>query len=222
MTLDLEFSNAATSADITRLRDYLMIEKTNLVPADLILVFGNRHVIEQTAERAAKLYYEGMAPIIVASGGKPGFSGFSEAYELRSALLKHGVPDECILIEDRASNSQENVLFTRDLFQNPEEVSAIIGVGNIVAGRRFLMTLQKNWPEALPMCSHVWPQENLGHTWQKHTEFCEMARIQLARIPHYIAEGFISEIDLDDINRRVLERRATPHQTYTHTGIHIS
>lgn len=90
-------------------------------PCDVIFIPGcafPEHVL-----KAAEMYHAGYAPLVLPSGryaiGTPGFAG-DPAYAtewawMRSLLLSSGVPDACILREDRATYTWENALFSRQV-----------------------------------------------------------------------------------------------------------
>ncbi len=79
--------------------------------ADAILVFSGDPDYERTLE-AARLYNLGYAHYLVFSGqGGPGDSALSMA----AVAQLRGVPDHAILVDRRATNTYENVLFVREL-----------------------------------------------------------------------------------------------------------
>lgn len=108
------------------LENFIFVENEPQV-ADIIFVPGNAY--PQSAERAAQLYREGFAPLVLPSGkysilnGK--FTGvmskqsvyngeYSTEWEfLREVLLRGKVPPEAILREDRATYTMENAVFSR-------------------------------------------------------------------------------------------------------------
>lgn len=86
--------------------------------ADIIFIpGGNQGAI---AVRAAQLYREGYAPLVLPSGrfSKPvgycSIPGYETEWEfLRDILVKEGVPPECILEERQASFTYENAIYSR-------------------------------------------------------------------------------------------------------------
>jgi uncharacterized SAM-binding protein YcdF (DUF218 family) len=86
--------------------------------SDVILVQGSHDL--RVAERGASLYLEGLAPLLVLSGGlgnlTRGIWNEPEARKFARVARSRGVPEESILIEDRSTNTGENVHFTRRLF----------------------------------------------------------------------------------------------------------
>jgi len=90
-----------------------------LEPADCILALGSHDL--RVAERAADLYLEGYASILILSGGLGNFTkGLwtkSEADLFAEVAVKKGVPERDILIENKSSNTGENILFTQLLLK---------------------------------------------------------------------------------------------------------
>lgn len=135
--------------------------KQELHPADLIFVLGSNDV--RVAEYATELYARKLAPRLLFSGGVGRFtSGWtvSEAELFAEAAIKAGVPKECILIENKSTNTGENVRFSRDVLKKagiPEPVK-LIALQKPYMERRTWATLQVQWPEvqvvvSSPPCS---------------------------------------------------------------------
>ena len=121
-----------------------------LEPADCILALGSHDL--RVAERAADLYLEGYAPILILSGGLGNFTkGLwtkSEADLFAEVAVKKGVPERDILIENKSSNTGENILFTQLLLKEKGlDPKRFIVVQKPYMERRSLATFKKHWPE---------------------------------------------------------------------------
>ena len=68
-----------------------------------------REEMRLRAEKAAEIWKAGVAPVIVACGGKTGASERTEAQALRDALLNLGVSAESVLMEDQSTITLENI-----------------------------------------------------------------------------------------------------------------
>lgn len=129
--------------------DYLYIEHP-LQQADAIIGFGS---YDQTiANRAAALYKAGWAPLILFTGysGKGTLGVFEkpEAELFAEIAVKEGVPPESILIENKATNTGENIRFAKSLFEREGMApKKIIAVHKPYMARRVWAALQKQWPE---------------------------------------------------------------------------
>ena len=184
--------------------DHLLIEQTALIPADFALIFGNKNIIEPLAQRTADLYHTGHFPLIVASGGVKTKDRLSEAEALRRALIKKGVPNEAILPETQATHTGENVMLTRALLESKglaQKFSSVIGIGYIIAGRRFLMTLERHWPEIHKMHASANPFDVPVRDWHTHETFRRHAVKEWRKLAPYQAQDLIREVDIAALNR---------------------
>src|SRR6185369_10966302 len=94
--------------------DYMLMHQ-KLEKADIILCFGSNDV--RTADWAAELYKRKFAPIIVCSGGNGKDSAYSEteAVVFSKRMMELGVPTEALILEPHATNTGENIQFTKKL-----------------------------------------------------------------------------------------------------------
>lgn len=85
--------------------------------ADCIIGFGCYN--EDVARRAAQLYLAGYAPRVLFSGGlgrnTSAMWSRSEAEHFRDVALAEGVPESAILMENKSTNSGENLLFSKQV-----------------------------------------------------------------------------------------------------------
>lgn len=121
-----------------------------LVKSDCILALGSHDT--RVAERAAELYLQGFAPLVVMSGGlgrltKETFTQ-SEASLFAEIAVQRGVPEEVLLIEEASTNTGENVLFSQRLLARHNlHPKSIILVQKPYMERRSFATFKKRWPE---------------------------------------------------------------------------
>ena len=121
-----------------------------LEKADAILVLCSHDV--RVAERGAQLYLEGWAPLLIFSGGLGAITGRMwsepEADLFARVARDMGVPGEKILVENRSTNTGENVSFTRRLLaEKMLDPSKFILVQKPYMERRSFATFRKLWPE---------------------------------------------------------------------------
>src|SRR6476660_6583512 len=115
-----------------------------------ILVLGSHDL--RVAERAAQLYLEGWAPLIIFSGGLGNFTREmwteTEADQFAAIAISIGVPKEAILIENKSTNTGENILFTQQLLaQKNLDPQSFIVVQKPYMERRSYATFKKHWPD---------------------------------------------------------------------------
>lgn len=130
--------------------DYMQMRQTPR-EADCIIGFGCYN--EDVARRAAQLYRQGLAPRILFTGalGRNTSSMWheSEADRFARVAMEEGVPQSAILKEERATNSGENLIFSRQLLEDlglPRR--RIIGVQKPYMERRLYAAFPIYWPEA--------------------------------------------------------------------------
>lgn len=121
-----------------------------LEKADCILVLGSHDT--RVAERGAELYLQGFAPILIFSGGLGNFTqglwDESEADKFAKIALSLGVPKEAIVIENKSTNTGENITFTQKILKEKGlDPSSFIVVQKPYMERRSFATFKKNWAE---------------------------------------------------------------------------
>jgi uncharacterized SAM-binding protein YcdF (DUF218 family) len=128
--------------------DYHHVHHT-LIKSDCILTLGSHDT--RVAERAASLYHEGWAPLLIFAGGlgrlTEGMWSEPEAELFARIAVEKGVPKEAILIENKSTNTGENILLVQELLKaralNPH---SFIVVQKPYMERRSYATFAKNWP----------------------------------------------------------------------------
>jgi uncharacterized SAM-binding protein YcdF (DUF218 family) len=118
--------------------------------ADCILTLGSHDL--RVAERAAQLYLEGWAPILIFSGGLGNFTKETwtekEADRFAAIAISMGVPEASILVENKSTNTGENILFTQQLLsQKNLDLRSFIVVQKPYMERRSYATFKQHWPD---------------------------------------------------------------------------
>lgn len=132
-----------------KLWDYHRLYHT-LQKSDCILTLGSHDT--RVAERAAELYHQGWAPLLIFSGGlgrlTEGVWSQPEADLFAEIAISKGVPKEAILIENRSTNTGENILFTQQLLDKRNlHPQRFIVVQKPYMERRSYATFKKHWPD---------------------------------------------------------------------------
>lgn len=165
-----------------------------LEKADCILALGSRDL--RVAERAAQVYLESWAPMIVFSGGlgrltkelwnKPEAEKFVEVAE------KMGVPRHKMLVENQSTNTGENILFSKKLLLDKNiNPNKFISVQKPCMERRTQATFQKLWPDKEHIVTS--PQISFEEYPTDETPMDEVINIivgDLQRIKIYPEKGF--------------------------------
>lgn len=147
MTTDKTSTEVDTLAK--KIWDYHLMHH-ELVHADCIFVLCSND--PRVAERAAEVYREGWAPRILFTGGfgrlTEGEFTRPEAEVFAEVARAQGVPAEAILIENKATNSEENIKSGRALLaERGIHPKNLILVQKPYMERRTFATFKNFWPE---------------------------------------------------------------------------
>lgn len=82
--------------------------------------------LRERLDGALALYEEGYVPYLLVSGGLGEGKKVTEAAVMRDYLIAHGVPSEHILLEPRATNTYENLLFSQQVMEMYDLHDAIV------------------------------------------------------------------------------------------------
>ena len=121
-----------------------------LSPSDAILVLCSHDTA--VAACGAELFLQGWAPLLIFAGGLGAITRRlwrePEADQFARIAVGMGVPEDRILIENRSTNTGENVLFTKRLLAGKGlDPQTFIVVQKPYMERRSYATFSKVWPE---------------------------------------------------------------------------
>jgi DUF218 domain len=183
--------------------------KQSLQKADCIFVLGSHD--PSVADYAVQLYHEGYAPYIIYSGGI-----ISPIGELRNTTLKteaeaffdisveKGVPTEAIFLENKATNTGENFIFTKQLLQD-----------KMLNFKRFILIqkpymLRRTYATGMVQFNEFeFTVSALPDTYEEYLARCEVNNIpkpkiisnmtgDLQRLKIYPSKGFLIEMPIPD------------------------
>ena len=177
--------------------DYHLM-KHQIATADAILVLCSHD--ERVAERAAQLFQEGWAPLVIFSGGHGSITRSlwdePEAERFARIAVSLGVPRETILIETHSTNTGENIEFTKRLLaERGLELQKFILVQKPYMERRAFATFRKHWPEKelIVTSPQVAFREYVAHYANRALSVADVVGIMvgdLQRIKIYPARGY--------------------------------
>ena len=188
----------ALPADLQQIAQYLDIH-SEATQADLAFIFGTR--LPDPAYIALQLYTKHLVPMIVVTGGYNRKYRVMEAHRHRDILLQGGVPHDRIVIEDRSTNTLENVQFALPLIAQrlpPTQMARVIVIAKWFHSRRAVMTLKRHLLPGVRYYPVTYEPEGIGrHNWFRE----ETHRINVLRnwecLPGYLARGHLADIQAD-------------------------
>uniref|UniRef100_A0A914CU45 DUF218 domain-containing protein n=1 Tax=Acrobeloides nanus TaxID=290746 RepID=A0A914CU45_9BILA len=173
----------------------------SLEKADCILVLGSHD--DRVAERAAELYLQSYAPLLIFSGGIGVLTKDwtdTEADRFAKIAVSKGVPMEAILVENRSTNTGENILFTRKILEeNGLDPKSFIVVQKPYMEKRSYATFKKHWPDKILMVTS--PQISFEEYPTEEIPIDHVINIMvgdLQRIKEYPAKGFQIYMEVSD------------------------
>lgn len=184
---------------IEAITQFLFVQTEPLMPADLTIVLGNDYVF--TMNNVYQLLHKGLLTgSLILTGHSAQGNGVPEAEHLFKAGLALGIPRERMLLECRATNSYENMLFSKQIIQEQlggfDAFQRISVVGKAFVLRRIEMTAHRlNYPmEKLQYIPTV-DREGLNiaaDCWWKTAPARKRVFEELSRIGNYLAKGDLS------------------------------
>jgi len=114
----------------------------SLFPTAYALAFGTRRGITKFADDILKLYNQAYFENLIISGGVTQGSIHSEASIMFQALVKRGIREKFLILEDRAANTGQNVSFSREQVKDLG-IKELLLIGKISSKRRYVMVRGK-------------------------------------------------------------------------------
>ncbi|MGT2911656.1 YdcF family protein [Streptococcus cameli] len=187
-------------------------EKEDARPCDALFVFGGTH--SGHWEKAIEAYQKGLAKRIILTGGisptgtpnpKWIHNNRPEAEVMKDYLLAAGIPEDQIVYENRSTNTLENVLFAKEVFDFDSIESVLFVCKSHVVGRQG-RTLAKHLPTHLNYVPYPFDATYKGISLSRENWMeTELGRSRIwgeyLRILHYGKLGHLLELD---------EERETP------------
>lgn len=190
----------SSNPHLKKVYDFLVQAETeNEIPAcDAIFCFGTSN--SDVAEHAVTLYHKDKAPILIFSGmyggvSVEGPSGFkSEAEYFASIAKKEGVPGENIIIEPKARNTYENVIFGMRACEEIEfypKTLILVAVPYLL--RRARACFEKKFPEIKIYGSAMPVSDGFFTLYRIHRIKGELPRLIEYADAGYLVQMFIPE-----------------------------
>jgi len=182
--------------EIEEITKYIFLS-SDLQKADLAIVFGTRH--PEAVKRAVEIYKRKLVPLILITGGLNRVTRKIEAYEMAGKMINLGVKKKDILLEDKSTNTLENVLFSKKTIEEQigfDNIGTILVVVKHHHSRRALMTLKKHLPGTIKFLPATY--KICGFTkddWFRKEEGRKKILSEVEKIKSYLKKGDIGQLD---------------------------
>ncbi len=156
--------NVRFSNNLVKSLEWQYLPSENLPLAEAIVVLGGAtrndeppRIIPDMSDRgdrllyAAKLYKDGVAPLIILTGGRIQWYGgeSSEARSMATILELMGIPRDVMILESRSLNTYENAVYTKEIL-NQKNIKQILLVTSATHMPRSLAIFKKQGINAIP------------------------------------------------------------------------
>lgn len=179
-------------------------------PTDVAIALGSHDI--GVAEHTADLFHAGRFPLIVFTGANAPttMQDFprGEAVQFAERAEELGVPRSAILVEPRATNTGENLTYSRELLaEHTISVSSATMISRPYQQRRAYATAEKLWPELDVVCSAR--TQDLGAyiaSIGSEKRVLDMLVGDTQRLWVYAEKGFAAPQEIDDRTMAAYER----------------
>jgi len=175
---------------------------SDYAPADLLFIFGTSSVHREMLDTLARDCQQRLFPkVLVAglSGRRYSETGSPVAHLMRDELLTRGVPLDIILIQDRSTNTLEDVAFSLNVLDRHNvSPNSIAFVCKAHHSGRCLRTLRKFFPfQRISPITYPAEYDGVavsGENWYQHPVSRGRVYGEYLRITEYTARGDISRL----------------------------
>ena len=171
-------------------------------PADLLFIFGTSSIDNEILETVARDCQQGRFSKVLATGLSGRFyyeTGRPLASIMRDELIERGVPSDVILVQDRSTNTLEDVAFSLDVLEQHDiSPNSIAFLCKAHHSGRCLRTLRKFFPsQTLLPITYVAEYEGVKvskEDWYQHPVSRGRVYGEYLRIIKYTNRGDIAHL----------------------------
>lgn len=188
-------------------------------PCDVIFVFGGSHPgLWQTAAIA---YHKGLGKDVIVTGGhKPGVQyhftwgdgNTPEAHVIKRELVKLSVPECAIYYEDKSTNSLDNVLFAKEIYDFSKVNRILVVCKNYGVGRQ-CRTLKRQIAQTIQVIPYPFDTEAgngpfiTRFTWMNYEKSKELVFTQVVKTYRYGKLGHLEPVEQISLELEELVKR---------------
>lgn len=168
--------------------------------ADIALVFGIWDHWKDSVKKAVELYKDGKVTMVLLSHGVNPSTQINEGDMMEKEALRLGIPRDKLLLENKASNTLENVLFSQNILDQQiglGKINSLVAVCANFHARRVYMTLKKHMPRHIKIKISPYDPSFINITkgnWSETEEGRKLVNGEVEKISQYVAKGDIAEL----------------------------
>ncbi|MEN1968383.1 YdcF family protein [Lentibacillus sp. N15] len=180
-------------------------KEIELKKCDTLFVFSGTHPGHW--EKSIEAYKKGLVDTIIVTGGRSQtgnshpdwkYKDVTEADVIISYLLAAGIPENIITYEKKSTNTLENVLYAKEVYDFNQVTNLLFVCKSHVTGRQY-RTLAKHLPSGIHFIPYTFNAAYNGHTitrtnWMETETGRKRIWGEYLRIDHYGKKGDIQKI----------------------------
>ena len=175
----------------------LLFVRQEPVRAELAMVFAAdcEEDMARRTRRGVALYRQGYVPRLLLTGGGVLARVRPEAKRLAEIARELGVPDVDLLVEDRSSNTFQNVQCSRALLEEHgllDKLGTVLLVSSEWHMRRVLLTMKRFFPARLRLICCPTTEGCSRHSWAKSPSCRQAVLRELVLLEMFRETGAIS------------------------------
>lgn len=164
--------------------------------ADIAIIFGTRH--KEPVDVFFGLYNKKIVRKVLITGGTNRVTGSNEAEEIASGLNQRGISSEDILLENKSTNSLENVVFSKEIIDAKiglHNITDIIYITKHYHAKRALLTLKKYFPKHITFHTMIYSLYDFDKSnWHESEIGKKKILDEFEKIKRYQEKGDITDV----------------------------
>ena len=173
--------------------------KNEYLEADCLIVFGChlKPLLDERIKTVLEILKVKKVDKILLTGGIGVAGDFNESEYMKEVLLKNNVKEEIILIEDKSTTTEENIINSIEILKNNNliENKTIILVSNQAHLKRIWMELKKQLKDNKFEIIYEYPSSSLTsfENFEKNNELRVRAVNEIKKIRKFIDMGIVDD-----------------------------
>ncbi len=173
--------------------------KNKYLEADCLIVFGChlKPLLDERIKTVLEILKVKKVDKILLTGGIGVAGDFNESEYMKEVLLKNNVKEEIILIEDKSTTTEENIINSIEILKNNNliENKTIILVSNQAHLKRIGMELKKQLKDNKFEIIYEYPSSSLTsfENFEKNNELRVRAVNEIKKIRKFIDMGIVDD-----------------------------
>jgi len=177
--------------------------KSEFLEADCLIIFGChlKPLLDERLECAIKILKSKKIDTILLTGGIGVNGNFNESEYMKKALLNFGIAENKILVDDRSTTTEENIVNSIQILRNTNLINnkKIVLVSNQAHLRRIGMELKKQLNGDKFDIIYEYPENSIisFDNVKNDNDLRNLATNEVKKIIRFIEQGIVDDEEID-------------------------